>query len=390
MKSRQLFYDRVIRNWKFQSQVFRSVADWTVVLYILIPAVIFCTAVYFSWWKELPEWLDNIPFIIPFFFLYLLSWSGNIRTFIVEADKVFLVKKPELLSGLKRRAYLYSFLQQLLVICAGFSCLLPFLLNYYLLSWQEIIVLFVYFRSLQACLLFLKYPIRKVVSTFRKSIITLCLFLVFNWCSQWMYRIIDSGYHLPVYVISISVLILSILLSLKAIGKKGSLDIHIEMEQERKSSITQFIFMASPQIEKPVVIRRKKPLLFRNSKRIFKKRTPINGLIELFIKIVVRNSSYFYGYFMLINSTTWAIILVPPLWLKLTIFTAFCFMMYGWLFSLWDKVCQYNPLMNKYMDRDFYFSARKRGVWIMLVLALLVIILFYTIVWLLKEMIGIV
>ncbi|WP_400241511.1 ABC transporter permease [Niallia sp. JL1B1071] len=285
MKSRQLFYHRVIRNWKFHSQVFHSVADWTVVLYILIPAIIFCAAIYLSWWKKLPEWLDNIPFIIPFFVLYLLSWTGNIRTFMVEADKVFLVKKPDLLRGLKRRAYLYFLLQQILVICAGVSCLLPFLLYYYLLSWQEIIVLFVYFSSLQACLLFLKYQIRKVVSTFRKSIIMLSLFLVFNWCSQWLYSIVDNGYHLPVYAISFAMLILSIILSLKVISKIGSLDIHIEMEQERKSSVTQYIFMASPQIEKPVVMRRKKPLLFRNSKRIFKKRSPINGLINYLLKL---------------------------------------------------------------------------------------------------------
>lgn len=390
MKSRQLFNHRVIRNWKFQSQVFRSVTDWTVVLYILIPALIFCIAIYLSWWKELPVWLDNIPFIIPFFVLYLLSWSGNIRTFIVEADKVFLVKNQDLLRGLKRRAYLYSFLQQILVLCAGISCLLPFLLHYYLLSWQEIVVLFVYFSSLQACLLFLKYQIRKIISTFQKSVILLCLFLVFNWFSQWIYSIVVNGYHFPVYAISIVILILSIILSLKAISKIGSLDMHIAMEQERKTNLTQFIFMAAPQLEKPVVIRRKKPLLFRNSQRIFKKRTPINALIELFMKIVVRNSSYLYGYFMLINSTTWAIILLPPMWLKITIFIAFCFMMYGWLISLWNKVCQYHPLMNKYMDRDFYFIARKRGVWIMLVLALCVIILFYTVVWLLKAMIGLV
>ncbi|WP_312092137.1 ABC transporter permease [Niallia sp.] len=390
MKSSQLFYNRVIQNWRFQSQVFRSVVDWTVVLYILIPAIIFCAAIYLSWWKELPGWIDNIPFIIPFFVLYLLSWTGNIRTFMAEADKVFLVKMPDLIRGLKRRAYLYSFLHQILVMCAGISCLLPFLLHYYLLNWQEIIILFVYFSTLQACLLFLKYQIRKVVSTFRKSIIILCLFLVFNWFSQWMYSIVDNGYHFPVYAISIAILILSIILSLKAISKIGSLDLHIEMEQERKSSITQYIFMASLQIEKPVVISRKKPLIFRNSKRIFKKRTPINGLIELFIKIVVRNSSYLYGYFMLINSTTWAVILVPPIWIKIVIFIGFCFMMYGWLIALWNKVCQYNSLMNKYMDRDFYFSARKRGAWIILVLAVLVIILFYIVVWLLKAIIGIV
>ena len=134
---------------------------------------------------------------------------------------------------------------------------------------------------------------------------------------------------------------------------------------------------------------RKKPRTFKNSKRIFKKRTPSNGFIELFIKIILRNSSYLYGYFMLINSTTWAMIIVPPLWLKIIIFIGFSIMMYGWLISLWNKVCQYHPLMKKYMESDDFFSARKKGVMVMIALALGIVFFFNYVAWYVMKMVGV-
>lgn len=389
VNSRKLFFSRLIKNWRYQWNVFRSIADWTVIIYILVPAVIFCGIIYRSWWIELPVWIHNIPFIIPFFFLSFLAWIGHIRTYLVEADKVFLVKQLNLVWRLKILSYCNSLLWQILVMGTGFLCLLPFLLHYYLLSWQEILVLFVYFNALQSCFLLLKYHIRKIASIFQKSFIMFFLFLICIWSSQWIYRIVANQYYVPVYVISGILLILSIFFSLKALHKIGSLDLHIEMEQERKTSMVQFIYLAAPEIEKPVIMNRKKPRTFKNSKRIFKKRTPSNGFIELFIKIILRNSSYLYGYFMLINSTTWAMIIVPPLWLKIIIFIGFSIMMYGWLISLWNKVCQYHPLMKKYMESDDFFSARKKGVMVMIALALGIVFFFNYVAWYVMKMVGV-
>ncbi|AYV66554.1 hypothetical protein C2I06_06500 [Niallia circulans] len=377
MNSRKLFFSRLIRNWHYQWKVLRSIADWTVIVYILVPLGVFCVAIYRSWWLEIPVWIHKIPFIVPFFCLYFLAWIGNIRTLIVEADKVFLVKQLHLIGRLKALSYFYSLFFQTMVLSAGFLCLLPFLLHYYLLNWSVILVLFVYFTALQSCFMLWKYHIRKIGSMWAKSLLVVFLFLVFNWFSQWIYHIVDMGMTIPVYALSLIILLLSIFFSLTALQKIASIDLHIELEQERKTSIVQAIYLAAPEIEKPVIMRRKKPRIFKNSKRIFQNRTPVNGFIELFIKIVIRNSSYLYGYLMLINSTTGAMIIVPPLWLKILIFVGFSIIMNGWLTTLWNKVCHYHPLMKKYMESDAYFSARKKAVRGMLSFAL-VLVLFLT------------
>lgn len=377
MNSRKLFLSRLIRNWHYQCKVLRSIADWTVIVYILVPLGVFCGVIYRSWWLEIPAWIHNIPFIVPFFLLYFLTWIGNFHTLVVEADKVFLVKQLHLIGRLKVLGYCYSLFLQAMVMAAGFLCLLPFLLHYYLLDWSDILVLFVYFTALQSCFMLCKYHIRKIESMLAKSLCVVFLFLVFNWFSQWIYHIVDIGTTIPVYVLSLIILTLSIFFSLTALRKIASIDLHIELEQERKTSMVQAIYLAAPEIEKPVIMRRKKPRIFKNSKRIFQKRTPINGFIELFIKIVIRNSNYLYGYIMLINSTTGAMIIVPPLWLKILIFAGFSIIMHGWLTTLWNKVCHYHPLMKKYMESDAFFSARKKAVRGMLILAL-VIVLFLT------------
>ncbi|MEM5599461.1 ABC transporter permease [Niallia circulans] len=66
MNSRKLFFSRLISNWHYQWKVLRSIADWTVIVYILVPLGVFCGVIYRSWWLEIPVWIHKIPFIVPF------------------------------------------------------------------------------------------------------------------------------------------------------------------------------------------------------------------------------------------------------------------------------------------------------------------------------------
>ncbi|WP_428912587.1 ABC transporter permease [Niallia sp. Krafla_26] len=91
------------------------------------------------------------------------------------------------------------------------------------------------------------------------------------------------------------------------------------------------IFTFSPELEKIHVSIRTKPFLFRHSKQIFKKRTVVNGFIELFIKAFLRDHSYIAGYFQIISVTIMATIVIPPLWLKGIIIVSTLGMLYLWL-----------------------------------------------------------
>ncbi|PAQ13503.1 hypothetical protein CD798_15565 [Bacillaceae bacterium SAOS 7] len=120
------------------------------------------------------------------------------------------------------------------------------------------------------------------------------------------------------------------------------------------------IFQLSPDMEKPKVVKRKKPFLFRRSKRIFKQRTEEHGFMELFIKILIRNLTYLSGYFRLVSVTGAAIVVVPPILFKVLILIGFSFFIHGWIISLWDQVILSHPISKKYETKPAFYHARKK------------------------------
>ncbi|WP_462409892.1 ABC transporter permease [Neobacillus sp. Marseille-QA0830] len=380
MKGKDVFFRRLVKGWRYQYHVIKSVADWTVMLYILIPAAAFFAIIYRSWWSELPTWFHDIPLILIFSIFYLISWAGTIRTYVEEADKVFLIKKNNLIWKLKKYGYYYSIIFQSLTVVIAIFILLPFLLHHYHMRWPEIAAWAGFFILLKTCFMFIKYFLRKTFFRIMQIIVGVVSFIVFSWISQWIFLVIETGNVLPVLIgcgIFLAVLVYS---SLRQLRFNSSIDLLIDMEQERKTSLIQLFFAAAPEMEKPVVIKRSKPLLFRKSKRIFKKRTPINGFMELFIKAFIRNKSYIRNYQTLISVTTIAMVRIPPIWIKALIFFGFLFMMHSWLSMVWIKVFSSYPLMKKYNDSDYYFSAKTTGTGVMYYIAITLVMVLVTLV----------
>ncbi|MFE8698224.1 ABC transporter permease [Cytobacillus sp. FJAT-53684] len=373
MSSWHLFRDRYIRNRKYQYGVIRSIADWTIIIYLLIPAVIFIIMSYRSWWMELPGWIESIPFILIFMLLYLLSWSGNIRTYVEEADKVFLIKKQQSFFGMKKWGYAISMLTQALGTGITFLVLLPFLINHFNLNGQEIGTLPFYFIALKSLIMLVKFHLNKIEKMFKKIVFQFLLFAILSCLSQLIYFFWARGSLLLVGLCGMALLTMSIYFSLKAIQKISTIDHEIDMGRADKTKNIELIFMLSNEIEKPIVTKRTKPLLFRRSKRIFKKRTPVNGFIELFLKILLRNRSYVMNYFQIISVGTVAIVLIPPLWIKSIIFIGFLIMMNSWLSLIWNKIASSNPLSKKYSETNFYFKARKRAVMSLFITAIILL-----------------
>ncbi|MEH7389065.1 ABC transporter permease [Bacillus sp. JJ1474] len=379
MNSWNIFADRLVRGWKYQYGVIRSIADWTIILYLIIPASAIFLMMYRTWWLEPPAWIANIPLFLLFFVLYLFSWSGNIRTFVQEADKVFLIKNQPIFLGMKKWGYAYSILSQVIQIAVSIFVFLPFLRKHYFLDWQQIISLFIFFIVLNTMILFLKFLMRKIETRLKRIAAGILLFILLSWSSQLIFLLWEKGLLFPIYLCSALLMIISIFQSLRSIQKVSSIDQDISLGNEAKMKNIDLIFKLSHDIEKPVIVsKRTKPLLFRRSKRIFKNRKEINGYIELFIKIFIRNYSYIGGYLQIISVTTAAIVIIPPLWIKALIFIGFLIMMYSWLSLVWDRVTTSNPISKKYSESTYYFAARKRTVTAFFVLAILLIGIFIT------------
>ncbi|SDM35916.1 ABC transporter permease [Bacillus sp. OK048] len=377
MRSSELFIKRLLKSWLYQYKVFKSIADWTVMLYIIVPSLTIFALIYRSWWIDVPNWIENVPFFLLFFLLYLISWNGNIRTYVEGADKVFLIKKFSLFWGMKKWGFGYSLLYQAVITIGAISVLLPFLLKHYHFEWKQIAALLFYFISLKTGLMLVKYQLVKIETRLKKIALSIFSFIIMSWLSQLIYYLWIKGTWYPIFITGALVMTVSIYLSFRAIKKLSSSDHEIDMEQKRKTGNIQLIFAMAPEIEKPVVSKRTKPLFFRRSKRIFKERTQSNGFIELFTKVFLRNYSYVSGYLIMINVTTFAIVLLPPIWIKVTIFSGYLFMMYYWLSIIWNKIMGSNPLMKKYLEHPAFFTAKRKVIMVLYIFAILLLLLYF-------------
>jgi len=75
----KIFYKRVISEWKFQYSVWRMAIDWTVALYIVIPAIIFGVCQYIELWQTQLPWLSNLPLQLFIGVIFLFTWEGTVR-----------------------------------------------------------------------------------------------------------------------------------------------------------------------------------------------------------------------------------------------------------------------------------------------------------------------
>ncbi|KAA0547433.1 hypothetical protein FZW96_11265 [Bacillus sp. BGMRC 2118] len=388
MNSWNLFFGRLLKSWKFQYDVVKQVADWTIQLYIIIPSIVFFIIIYRSWWEETPSWFAGTPLVVLLFLIYLVAWTGTIRTYIEEADKVFLIKKYHLIRDLRLWGYSYSLLFQLITLVVAIVILSPFFIQHYMLARHELFALFIYIAGMKLCIMFISFHLNKLLSKWQRIVIGLIVFVMFSWVSGVIFVLFTRGVLLPALLCGGLFVIGSVYLSVKTLLHIKSLDHEIDMEQERKTSIIQFIFMAAPEIEKPVIKRSKKPLLFQKSKRIFSARTPLNGYSEFFIKVFIRNFAYVSGYFTLINVTTGAIIILPPIWLKSVVGLGFLLIKYFWLSSVWDKIFSMNPLMKKYNESNSFFIAKRRVITIMYVVSIFLLTLFVIVAYILLNKVG--
>ncbi|MFE8703370.1 ABC transporter permease [Cytobacillus sp. FJAT-54145] len=357
MNSTRLFMNRLIDEWKFQYKIIRSVADWTIILYIIIPSLAIFSFVYRSWWIESPVWIEAIPLHLLLFIGCLLALAGQYRTFVKEADKVFLIKNNRLFLNMKREGFIYSIVVQSLNTILITTLLLPFLIRHFSLEPILVVQYFIYLLAIKMLSMYIKARVRRIGRKDLRYLTGFICLILFGVLSYTMLFFWEAGFGLVCSMISILISVISILLHIPTIKKIDSFEYELAIEKEEKLKYVHVIYQFSYEIEKTNVSTRTKPFLNKRSKRIFKKRTAANGFIELFIKVFIRNHSYWLAYLQIIFVTATALIVVPPIWIKIIILVGFLIVLYSWLGLLWKKITVSHPLMKKYEEEEGYFKA---------------------------------
>jgi ABC-2 type transport system permease protein len=329
MTGSRLFLLRWKNEWKFKIHILRSVVDWTIFLYLVIPGLIFFVIFYKDFWLHTSSyWMDFIPFWGLLGIMVMLNTGGNIRTFQYEADALHLLQENRLLFTLKTYGLMTTLLNSLITTGIIIGIALPVLLHIYHLNPVDICSLFINLFATKLLILTMKKIIHHKII---KRLILIASILI----------IVSIIHELPFYTTGIIGLLISMVLisylSFKVNKNRYLFMRELEIEQEERNKYIQWIYQISSEIEKESVLYRKKPLLlFRNSARIFQERNEETGLLELLLKSFLRNRQYVMSYYRMLAISCVAILLFP-LWVKLGLFIAYFFFIDFWISHIVKK-----------------------------------------------------
>lgn len=275
-------------------------------LYIAIPAMTMAPFLYADFWHHVHAyWSAQLPaFLLPALLL-LLSGRGNIRTWLLDADLLFLIQKNGVLQQLKRCGLLSSLFFLVVSEVLLFVLAAPVLVGIYHFSQIQILSLFF------------------MVSAFRLTVMTIKKFAdktLYRWLFLLLSYSLANGLVLTLHtalwlLCGTASLAALICLNWTQLAKTNRWFRDMEIENTEHVRLIRFILQFSSEIEKPLSIKRRPLVFFRRSGRLFKTVNKENGLLELLLKTFFRNKGYMLAYLQLTGITCLAVMLLP-FWLK--------------------------------------------------------------------------
>ncbi|MHA6253375.1 ABC transporter permease [Oceanobacillus sp. CAU 1775] len=328
----RLFRKRLIDDYIYQKKVIRIAVDWIILLYTALPAIVLGTIFYIDIWRNITSYLPEfIPLGFIINLIFLLSLHGSYRTFMFEADILFLLNREKLYRQFRKQTFLYS-LSQLLLSTAGIIILfLPFLMQGYDLLIGEVALLYIILIGYRMMAYTLKKVIKHVL--IRWSVIIILLYIgTIN-----LVRLASFGEVALVSIVIISILTIYQLKTL--IPTKRFFFQEVASENKARVRYAKLILGMATEVEKTPISFGKRPWFLRKSRRFFRERTPENGLLELLFKGFIRNPVLLGSYMQIISPTLFGI-LILPIWMKwLLLIIAILFLQYNsWLRGLYEKL----------------------------------------------------
>ncbi len=313
---KQLFLLRLVQDFQHKRKLWRLGVDWTVWVYIIIPALLLGVYFYVNFWRGNYEWAYYIEESFIPILLLILSMSGTVKAYLKEADILFVWQSEHLVKDLQKYSFAYFCLSTIVSSLVQFTFILPLLVVY--LDWQmsdvvNIFLFIVVFRILFT-LIKRELNVRLGKWAFRFSMLLVIGIsgLLLNFLVPLLTDVILT------LIVTIATLIIITLLNQHVSKKKQRFYREVEIEVEKQAKSVQLLFSQLSIIGGPEFLTqkvknssRKRPFLFRKSGKIFRDFSAKNSYMEIFMKSLLRNPSWLSSYFRFVGIGSFAIIIVP-------------------------------------------------------------------------------
>ncbi|GAB6928715.1 hypothetical protein JCM10914A_26980 [Paenibacillus sp. JCM 10914] len=326
---RSLFWRRWRAHLKYQRDNLASVADWTVMLYIIVPGLLLGGGIYREFWtRPLPEWMHLLPLPLVSAFL-LFMFSGRVLLFLEEADVLFLRQQPRWVKTLMIRGILYSYVVSVIKGLLALILVLPIVVRGHGISGSTLLSMLALTAALAWCGNMLARIIRarskgwrRHVITFFSRVLTFALLsvMVTLWLEiQWL-----------IWLSVVLLLFLLVQLSQYRISMQGTFMMDVREDANTRMQLTEKMLIQA--VGKPPSVR-SKSWIFRRSGRIYKG-SPEKRLADAGIKAILRNPESLMLYIQ-ITLVGIPAIWIPPLVIKIMVYIAMIILISYWLNTRW-------------------------------------------------------
>lgn len=310
---KKLFWNRLSSGWKYQYSVLKAVVDWIVALYIVIPYLGLFINTYLNWWKHIPPEFNSIPLNAFLGIVLLFAWSGTLRIFVEDADQIFLFQNKAWIKGIIKYSVAYYIFFNLLMSWLFCLVLAPFFLLLYHFSYSHFVWFVLSTFLLRASLGILKQLLELRLKGWKQGFAKIAFFLIAGWYFRLTITMLIND-SILFFFSNIFIFIILWFLIYRRVSISGALLEDIEINEAAKLKFTNVLLKYKGTYAKKPVNFRTRPLLFRNSNTILKKRTPENGLIELCLKSTLRHGANLRFYFEVIGAYALMLSAFPSDW----------------------------------------------------------------------------
>lgn len=312
-----LFASRVRRYWAGQYRVWRTALDWTVWLYLLIPGLLFAVGAYRSWWQHPPVWLVGLPDPLAALPPLIAAISGGIRAFAEDADVLFLRQRPAWRKGLVGWGIAYSSLIHHVAAAALFGLLAVWFVPVIGLSAVQLLWWAAFTAACRTAYAIVKHLIGARRNGWRKYA-ALCLAgaalaAAFLAPSLTFLSTRDAATMQIAAALAWAALAIAAVCKLRARGTFWH-----DVLMERKAQLASTDFLLSQSVERKPRVQLRKPILFRRSRRLFRRDDAGAVLAEMRLKSFLRKGANLRIWlsFLSVSSTA---VLLSPAWLSLPV-----------------------------------------------------------------------
>ncbi|AIQ33688.1 hypothetical protein R50345_02870 [Paenibacillus sp. FSL R5-0345] len=330
--SKQLFRRRLFSHWREQSAIIRTAADWTVLLYILIPGGLLGGRLYYGFWNEaLPAWSVNLPFMFIPSLLVLLICNGGLVLLLQEGDLLFLRQRQRWINTIVFRGLLYSLFVTSLKFCVAFALLLPFLIRGFEMTSFEVWSLFALTLACSWCVKLLGHLVKVQKQGWRRW---LWLFLAISVPNAIYFRVASLWNDRPLFILLSAVVftVVAIIAFRWRLLMRGTFMNDVREDYKQRMKIAAILLRNVLDKPRPT---RHKPWIFRKSQPLLKSKTAESRFSAAAIKALVRNPAHLKLYLAFTAVSAVAILIIPSgfKWLGFVVLTS---LMTFWLFSFWS------------------------------------------------------